>query len=110
MDPPTTSLGLPGLIAIDVSLCGPASLLASTFAPTDNGEVTENGELPFSKRWYFAHHVGWVYEEAASAVPAPTATTIAAVKAARQNLIVTRMTPLRSRVRCSDAPWRDALP
>jgi hypothetical protein len=68
-------------------------LLASTFAPTDNGELTENGELPFSNFWYFAHQVGWVYEDAAKAVPAPTARTIAAVKPATQNLIFARMRP-----------------
>jgi hypothetical protein len=98
LEPPTTSLGLLGLIAIEVSLCGPSSLLASTFVRTDNGELTENGELPFSSFWYFAHQVGWVYEDAASADPAPTATTIAAIKPARQNLIVARKTPLRCRI------------
>src|SRR5713101_8658086 len=62
--PATIWLGLVGLIAIDVSLWGPGSLLASTFLPTETlfvrlpspADVNPGAETT----WYFAHQVGFV--------------------------------------------------
>src|SRR2546421_12885829 len=38
-DPATISFGFSGLIAIDVSLCGPGSSLTSTFGPTETVDL-----------------------------------------------------------------------
>ncbi len=63
-------------LVIDVSLCGPSSLLMSTFAPTLVAGLGPETGLPACCRslWYFAHQVGTTYEaeEAPSVLPEST--------------------------------------
>src|SRR5438270_10529461 len=59
-DPAASTLGLLGLMAINVSLCGPHSLETSTFAPALREEFAP-AELSagwFSRYWYLFHQVG----------------------------------------------------
>src|SRR2546427_651975 len=70
-DPATISLGVSGLIAIDVSLCGPGSLLTSMFGPTETVDVelaAESAAAPEAKALAFPHQVGDGAEEATKAI------------------------------------------
>src|SRR5712664_1547495 len=59
-EPAARDLEDPGLIVMNVSLCGPHSLETSTLLPTVRDEPgPPPGEAPFCERyWYFAHQVG----------------------------------------------------
>src|SRR5215472_14391941 len=59
-DPAASTLGLPWLMAIKVSLCGPHSLETSTFAPTLSDDPGPAGLSAgwFSRYWYLFHQVG----------------------------------------------------
>src|SRR5260370_38333865 len=63
-----------GLMAIEVSLCGPGALLTSTLEPTATLCVVPgrgSGLKPGAETvWNFCHHVGWLYVEAPVRVPA----------------------------------------
>src|SRR6266404_3169807 len=62
-EPAARDLEDPGLIVMNVSLCGPHSLETSTLPPTVRDDpLPSPGEAPFCERyWYFAHQVGlWV--------------------------------------------------
>src|SRR5262249_59373064 len=74
LEPATICWWLAGLMAIDVSLCGPGSLLTSTFAPTLTlpvlpglGSGWNPGADTVSN---FCHQVGRLYAEAPVPVPA----------------------------------------
>src|SRR5712664_2762455 len=59
-EPAARDLEDPGLIVMNVSLCGPHSLETSTLLPTVRDEPgPPPGEAAFCERyWYFAHQVG----------------------------------------------------
>src|SRR5215471_9970479 len=91
-EPPTIWAWLDGLIAIDVSLCGPASLLTSMLEPTETLPVFPglgSGRNPGADTVRnFCHQVGSLYAEAPVLVPAeagsaqPTVNAILATAAA----------------------------
>src|SRR2546427_9782669 len=74
-DPATISLGFSGLIAIDVSLCGPGSSLTSTFGPTETVDLELAARLSVAATEANAaalpHHAGDGPVEAAEANGAP---------------------------------------
>jgi hypothetical protein len=78
---------LVGFVAIDVSLCGPSSLLTSTFAPTLMlpDEVPRAGVKPGAETTsYFCHHVGfalWIVVSLPADAPPEAASTASAASA-----------------------------
>src|SRR5258708_20281676 len=78
-------------MAIEVSLCGPGSLLTSTLGPTETLCVVPgpgSGANPGAETvWNFCHQVGWLYVEAPVLVSAeagsaePTASARLAIDA-----------------------------
>jgi hypothetical protein len=112
LEPATIWEGLAGLTAIDVSLCGPGSLLTSTFAPTLTLPVfpgAGSGRNPGADTVSnFCHQVGRLYAEAPGPVPAeagndqPTVTAMLATAAAA--------TKARSRAICLALPTAVSVP
>src|SRR6266849_4937650 len=84
-EPPTIWERLDGLMAIDVSLWGPGSLLMSTLETTETPPVPPglgSGVNPAADTvWNFCHHVGWLYAEAPVLEPATAGTAQPTVNA-----------------------------
>src|SRR5882724_10749070 len=71
LEPAASCLGLRGLMAMNVSLCGPHSLETSTLVlvVAEAGTVTSGSGALLSRNWYLSHQVGSFATGAASALP-----------------------------------------
>src|SRR5437868_10316131 len=67
-DPAASCLGRDGLMAMNVSLCGPHSLETSTLLPDEVAAVLTKASGPLlSRYWYLSHQVGFFASLAAKA-------------------------------------------
>src|SRR5215472_16902144 len=101
-DPATISAGLDGFTAIEVSLCGPGSLLTSMLVPTETPWVfpgSEAGENPGAATVSnFCHQVGLLCVPVEAEVAALAAAASPAPGASDRPVTVAAVTKVRSRV------------
>src|SRR4051812_15956320 len=68
LEPAASCLGCDGLMAMNVSLCGPHSLETSTLVAVDDDAAVTSGSAPLLRmNWYLSHQVGSFATGAASA-------------------------------------------